>query len=330
MIWRAISIGIIVCVKNIIIDKILYLCYILSEMKKVKHTSLTHILRHDVWMTLPRLKKILNDFDVSPDLGGLPPALCACVAPGDRSAVTGRFHELIVEFISENRLKLLSPKTVMTRNWVSVAELFGTPCVVECRNRAVGEDMPWRGAIAVVCRISFPEIGAIYALKVFRRDDYKSAHGPWVEIPAAFGAYAAEPKDNNPIRMASLGDVKYMLSEWAGEDGGRACSARKNLNEIFFTADMEMHSGNFRNGRRIDYGRTYKTAYGSASYNVRKLYRKLMLAGQNGDVNAVQQIIESPKNAFAKKDVDRAIELAQSLGSVVAREHIARCVKAIR
>lgn len=299
-------------------------------MKDFKYTSLTHILKHDAWMTLPRLRHVLDNFDVSPNLGGLPPALCACVAPENRAMATMRFHELIAEFITCNRLKLLSFKTVMTCPWPSVSQLFGTSCILECRNRAVGENMPWRGAIATVCRVSFPELNAAYALKVFRMDNYRSAHGPWYEIPAAFGAVAAERRDNNPVRMASLGDVKYMLSDWADDDKCPTGTIRENKNEIFTTVDMEMHDGNFRGGRRIDYGRTHRTVYGAASYNVRKLYRKLIFAAQSCDNNAVQNIMKNQDSAFAQRDVDRAIEMVHSIGPINVREFVNRCRGVVR
>ncbi|MBD5400805.1 hypothetical protein HDR61_03630 [bacterium] len=278
-------------------------------MKKFKYTSLTHLLRHDTWLTLPRLQYILENFNVSPDLGGLPPELCGRIAPQDRADVTAAFHLNIAEFISENRRELLSHKTVFSMQWNGLSALFGTPCVVECRNRAPDPDSePWRGAIATVCRISFPEIGASYALKVFRMDKYNAAHGPWYEIPAAFAAYRAECKDNNPLYMASLGSVKYMLSSWAGEEKDVGNAVRENRYEIFTTLGPEMHGGNWRGGRRIDYGRTYRTLYGAASYRARKLYRKMEDAAANPEQLA--SLVENASTQFGKADIDAAMHLA--------------------
>lgn len=292
-------------------------------MRKLKYTSLTHLLRHDTWLTLPRLKYILENFDVSPDLGGLPPELCGRIAPQDRADVTAAFHLNIAEFISQNRLKLMSFKTVFCIPWNGLAALFGTPCVVECRNRAPDSDSePWRGAIATVCRVTFPEIGASYALKVFRGDNYSSAHGPWYEIPAAFGANSAEQKDNNPVYMASLGAVKYMLSAWGGEEKEVGNTIRENKYEIFTTMEPEMHGGNWRGGRRIDYGRTHRTLYGAASYKARKLYRQLENVADNPA--CVAALIENAPTQFNEADIAAAMRLARVDSSLKLRDAVAK------
>lgn len=285
-------------------------------MEKVKYTSLTHVLKRDRgWMTLPRLQYILRTFDVSPDLGCLPHDLRKCVAGADIANVTARFHQIISGFIAENRKVLVSPRTIWVYEWDDVTKLFGTPCILECRNRFLdGCDGPWLGVISYVCRVSFPEIGAQYALKIFRRDDYVAAHGPWNEIPAAMGAYHAESRDNNCMHMASLGPVKYMLSDWlSGVESDRVVM-RDNKNEIFSTDDDEIHPGNYRAGRRIDFGKTHRTPYGRASYNVRKLYRSMINMLSAGNVADYENMLQ--KNTA---DIKRAAHLVETMGPITLR-----------
>lgn len=264
-------------------------------------------------MTGPRLQYVLENCNVSSDLGNLPPELCGRVALQNRADVTVAFHLHIADFISNNQSRLRSFKAAFVEPWDGVSELFATPCTVECRNRASSVDsVPWRGAIATVCRVSFPEIGASYALKVFQKDRYFVAHGPWYEIPMAFAAHRAESKDNNPVYMASLGPVKYMLSAWAGEEKDVGGAVRKNKYEIFITQDREMHCGNWRGGRRIDYGDTRRTLYGVASYRVRKMYRKIMNIMANNDAVTLRQMAQNASVAApaAYQDFEKAIGLA--------------------
>ena len=311
MIWRVISIDIIVCAKKLIIDYI-YILSMIYGMRNVKHRSLTHFLRCNTSLTIRGLKQVINYCDVSPELGALPPALRTC-AGGDMSDVTARFHKIIAQLISDNRRVMMGYSTVMCCDWPAASELFGTPCVVECRNRLTHNGPQWYGAAATVARISFPEIGARYALKMFRRDEWTSAHGPWNEVPAAFAAFHAEPKDNNRVHMASLGTVKYMLSDWAGEEDEFGGDLRDNKYEMFWTDPGEMHRGNWRGGRRIDYGKTYRSCYGGASYNVRKLYRKIVNAAD--DRAMLAEIMNNPGTRFSAKDMEQAVRLVKNCGT---------------
>lgn len=290
----------------------------------VTHCSLTHWLRR-ANRTVPvfELKHILQATSVSQYLGALPHTLRSRVSPIDIGAATYLFHDALDEFLNNHIYELRQMWTVNVYNLPDIGALFDTPCMLECRNYTPNTyDYVWWGAVGTVCRISFPEIGARYALKIFRTDDYKSAHGPWYEIPAALRAYHAEPRDNVRMHMASLGNIKYMLSDWVDGDYEYTPCIRPNKYEIFFTAETEVHSGNYRGGRRLDFGKTYRTVYGAAPYNVRKQYRAIVYlvdcwlrrSGPAYTAQIVAAHINAPRGVIAAQEMDAAVKLLKCCG----------------
>ena len=86
----------------------------------------------------------------------------------------------------------------------------------------------------------------------------------------AFNAYKAEPKSNNKVHLASFSKHLYMLSDWM--DDASATYINENKYKIFDMNPREIVPRNFRNGKRIDFGDTYRTAYGAASYREKKIF----------------------------------------------------------
>jgi hypothetical protein len=146
-----------------------------------------------------------------------------------------------------------------------------------------------------------------YALKLFYKNRPKWIeydHGVCFEVATAFAANKAEPKDNNPIYMASLISEKYMLSAWAGEEDG--IKERENKNTIFITSPHETSPRNLRAGRRIDWGETYLTDYGAMSYRARKIFRQIMAC----DGVALRKSCDIACDGIAKKELERALRVA--------------------
>ncbi len=98
----------------------------------------------------------------------------------------------------------------------------------------------------------------------------------------AFNAYKAEPKSNNKVHLASFSKHLYMLSDWM--DDASATYINENKYKIFDMNPREIVPRNFRNGKRIDFGDTYRTAYGAASYKVRKMFRKIVAASEKENI----------------------------------------------
>ena len=129
-------------------------------------------------------------------------------------------------------------------------------------------------------------------------------HGALYEIPIAFCANDCEPKQNVPIYMANLFGAQYMLSKWMGNDYSNPVPEYKETN-IFNTTYPERRHENFRNGKRIDFGDTFKTDYGRLSYNGRKMFRKM----QNMSRDEINELKSQQKNNFNKSDFQSAYNI---------------------
>ena len=332
MIWQEIFIAIIGCVRKCwqIVEKTLRKNYIYSVCGFIprtqevcimamyfekdfyvgtKYRAMTGSLRRAGGDVAPfALQDVYRKCDTSVCLGALPPELRACVAPEDVNWATVVFRAELDKFIASKKTELDSADRDMVYEMPVLSQLFGTRCIVESRGINVYGVHPWGGAVGYVCKLFLPEIGVHYALKLYHKKpmlDDMTGHGPLYEIPVAFAANKAEPKDNNTVYMASLAEGgQYILSAWAG-DKVDSVRQRENKYKIFKAPCDEDEVRNLRHGRRIDWGETSKTLYGKLSYRGRKLYRQIM----NRDVKAVQQSCMRAKGQFDRRDLVRALKI---------------------
>ena len=275
---------------------------------RVGHRALTGYLKRN-WRRNPNeLKRIVYNCDVSPYLGQLPPQLRARVPREQIASVTTNFRECLENFLINHIYELREMESDRVYELSELGACFGTSCVLQARGVNVYGVNPWSGFTGFVCKLSFPEINAHYALKLYYDNVYVRAdysHGPWFEAATALAANKAESRDNVPMYMASLKYEKYLLSQWAGDkDDGKP--QRKNINRMFATRSGEDESRNRRDGRRIDWGETYLTSYGALSYPARKLYRQILRM----DEVAVRGAMMKVRNNFQRCDARKAIELA--------------------
>ena len=333
--WRVIFIVIINYVKNIIkIDSALFCVMLVFVSYKdlifsakpnkphPKHAGLTKYFKHNWTPETYQVQDIVYGCNVSGKVGELPPQLRARVPREQIAQVTEKFHKCLAKFIAdyydnfmqvkcqidwdmESNSKPL--KRVSAYKLSDISELFGTDCILNGRSiSAVGHLRPWRGAIGFVYKLSFPEINADYALKIFSRDmdDFGLfRHGPWFEIPTAFAANHAEPNRNVPIYLASLRDEYYMLSKWAG-DKSDSVQQKDKPYVIFHTSVCDNRSSNYRKGRRIDFGSTKLTFYGKCSYKERKLARQMIA----GDIAAVEKHLNGITNKLDYKNLEKLVQ----------------------
>ena len=275
---------------------------------RFKHVALTKYLKRN-WERNPNvLKRILYNCDVSEYIGALPPQLRVRVPREQIATVTAQFRENLENWLIRNSLDLRAMDADRVYELPEIGNLFNTKCTLFARGINVYGVNPWSGSLGFVCKMSFPEIDAHYALKLYYDNlsvVMTYSHGPWFEVGTALAANKAEPRDNVPMYMASLKYEKYLLSQWAG-DKNDGVDARKNKNTIFVSRSDEDEARNRRQGRRIDWGETYLTNYGSMSYRARKLYRQVM----NLDAMAVKKSIACARTNLQRKDVDAAMELA--------------------
>lgn len=249
-------------------------------------------------------------------MGALPPELRARVRKDELSDITYEFRMALEDFLIDKIFEIREASDALHYYLPRISDLVKAQCYLDFGAVNYAGVREWSGLTGFVGKMSFPQIHAEYALKVFdiRKEILKDAedHGPWYEIPNAFAAMHAEPRDNSRVYMASFIYEPYMLSGWEGDvvDG----KVRKNENEIFKTYKYEAESRNYRNGRRIDYGATYRTEYGEASYRVRKMYRKILNAVKIEDNNALCQLAQEAASApqAAQADFIRAMTLVHS------------------
>lgn len=272
--------------------------------QKFKRNSLTNFIRRN--FDQEKVADILQNYDVSPRVGGLPPQLVPIVARENRASATAQFWKCLEQFVVANKEKIINLDKDTTFSAPQVSALFGTKCVIHARGVNAYGFCPWAGSYAVVCKVSFPEIRADYALKFFANSD--KFNNPLREILTAFAANHAEPRNNCPVYLASLNSgYEFMLSQWGGDapDGKR----RENKYEIFYTDEEEMNKCNLRGGRRIDFGETVQTDYGRASFQMRKMFRKIMRAAELGYYAELEYMYHTERNARRRQDLDKAMEL---------------------
>ena len=280
-----------------------------KRIERPKHSGLTQFVRkHGIDNDgIYCLLNIWKKCDIKPHIGFLPPELRELVDKKDISSVTSKFFAEL-DFLVVDKGEELKHHTEMKYYLTEIGELFNTLCVLETYERMPNLDYAyreWGGVIGDVYKLTFPEIHAAYALKVFKQEVYGyKGHGPFYEIPTAFCANKCEPKRNNPIYMANLFGAQYMLSKWAGEDNVVPLPEDKETT-MFQTTYQESHYGNYRNGKRIDFGDTYKTDYGHLSYNARKMFRKM----ENMRPRQIMKLRERQKDNFSKSDFEKAYAL---------------------
>jgi len=294
------------------------------QSQKMQHRALTGILRRDGFLPNNMLRNILVLCDVSTDLGELPPELLARVAPNEIAYATREFRRILREYLLKNKRVFLAQKADILDSLPEMEELFGTDCIVEYRNDTEMEDVngntfieDWSGSYGVVVKLSFPQINAAYALKLFRNcstEDTKCGHGPMFEIPTAFCASHAQPHDYERVYMASLSlRCPYMLSKWGGDfPDYQQMNPKENM--IYAMDLIEVKPWNLRGGKCIDFGKTYKTAYGRLTYRGRKIYRQLSDAVRHRNVDKLDEIAGTPRGRFARqelRDAMRAIDRMQ-------------------
>lgn len=275
----------------------------------VKHSALTGFLRHNWTRSSTRLQQIIYNCNVEPYLGALPPELRKCVPYDKIAQITRQFRENLENFLIQNGFEIRDMDADRIYDISSLGKLFDTKCILETKGINVYGVNPWAGAVGFVCKLSFPEINAHYALKLFfdRPADWAVVHhGPWFEIPTAFAANHAQPRDNNPIYMASLKYDMYMITKWAGDVQDGIAGRDRNLT-VFRTSVQENGVRNRRNGRMIDWGETFLSGYGHLSYRGRKLVRQILA----GDEIAVENSWKDAVTDFDKEQMKIASDFAR-------------------
>lgn len=273
--------------------------------QRPKHRALTGFCRKNWTSGTERLRQIFYNCDVKPYFGALPPELRARVSREDVADVTKQFRDKLENFLLLNVWTIKEQEKDTVFNLSEIGALFGTSCVLEMRGVLMCGVSPWEGLTGIVCKMSFPEINACYALKVYKSDfENYSQHGPWFEIPTAFAATKAKPKNNNPVYMASLIYGKYLLTKWAGEyDDDKPIE--QSMNSVFAISDKENNGRNLRAGHIIDWGETGVTDYGRLSYRGRKIVRQVVASGSS---NQYEKLC---KNNFERQERKQVMQYLQ-------------------
>lgn len=275
----------------------------------VKHVSLTKFLKHRWMESEDDLMKIVNECNVSPDLGTLPPNLRRCLVDSNVAESVAQFRKLLNEFLEKKYDDILNVKNKKLYILRSIGKMFNTECALEViKNMDDGIGIRC-GLSGVVGKLIFPKLNQSYALKLFFPRNYQDAHGVWHEVANAFASYHAEPKNYNDVYMASVGKFPYILSAWGG-DTVDFIALKRNKYSFFELSDCEMSYRNFRRGRIIDWGDLRQTDYGMAPYPVRKLFRTLIWAVEHNDMKTIQSICMQYHNA-------KKLPVRQKMGNVV-------------
>ena len=287
-----------------------------NRKQRIKHTHLTKsVKRYGVeLLNFYDLSDTFFKSDISNFIGCLPPELCKIVEKDKRSETTKQMFELL-DFFFVYKGEELSERNEIEYELKDLEKLFHTKCILETAILLPMHDMVYRelgGLSGNVYRISFPELKVSYALKVFRNLSpyalYDYGHGAMFEIMTAFCANKSEPKRNNPVYMANLFSGNFMLSKWQEEKlhqpvdtmnvlfmGAEDCT-------IYQTSHTEIREDNYINGKRIDFGETYKTEYGNLSYNGRKIFRKI----RNMEIPEIKEYYCKMKTNVDKTDFENA------------------------
>lgn len=277
----------------------------------VKHSALTKFIKRKWASKATSLQSILSECQVSKCLGSLPKELRENLpADTDITQATIKFHTMLVTFIRYYGKAILDGKLDGYYVFYETIDMYGSECVFESKKRNERGFSQWQGSIGVVVKVSLPQINVSYALKIFFDwANIFAGHGPWNEIATAFAANKAESRNNCPVYMASLGNVKYMLSQWGGDFCG-SVAVKQNKYKIFETEETERRLSNYRKGRLIDWGGTRPTDYGLEKYPVRKIYRTMLYAAEHGDENLMRMVcLANTKNICLRQNLDRAVDL---------------------
>lgn len=132
--------------------------------QKFKHSSLTHFMRRNCDPAM--VIRILVRCDVSPRVGCLPPQLVPLVRPENRAYVTDEFGKCLERFFINNKQNFVNPDSDVTFAAPDISALFNTECVIHARGVNICGLSPWSGGFGIVCKLSFPQIHADYALKI--------------------------------------------------------------------------------------------------------------------------------------------------------------------
>ena len=276
------------------------------ENIKCKHVSLTHWLRREFVPRPAMIKNTIKKCVVAEYIGSLPKELRDRKRKEQLSDYTRFFVKIINRFLKENFYDLLYSKEDIYYNFKEMGRLFYTDCFLEIKGSRSKNSR--RGGFGFVGKLSFPELKTAYALKIFYEDMEIARHGAFYEVATAFNAGKAEPKSNNKVHLASFSKFPYMLSDWAGEE--TPIYLNENKYKIFDMKPIEIVARNFRCGKRIDFGDTYRTTYGAASYRVRKMFRKIVFASENEYTDELNKIFYSNYNYLDKKVLKEAAWLA--------------------
>ncbi len=292
-------------IRKIDFDKFLYRI----GAKKIEHTSLTKYASK--YGLEGNILPIINMCDVDCHIGMLPPELLQLVDKDDRGKKTKEFFNALDRLVVSNSRKLSKHKHSVY-SLQEIGKIFNTYCILktsEPNKYFMNVSETWGGSFGDVYKISFPEIGAEYALKIYKPMNRRvkrewNKHGADYEIPTAFCANKAEPRENNPVYMAKLNGYEYLLSKWINK---KEYSISGYKNRIFETSRSERQAcrDNFINGVRVDYGDTYRLDYGYLSYNGRKWYRKI----NTENLYQIKYEYAKLKNNFDKYYFYEAMEL---------------------
>lgn len=242
---------------------------------KYKHRALTGFLRVRGVYNVKNLQSIIDKCAVDTHVGCLPPELRSLVSKNNIAPVTKLFFEKL-DCLVTDKYEEFAHHTERQYFIDDIASLFNTQCILETyeiTNDRYLHFHGWGGAVSNVYKLTFPQLNVSYALKVFNTMIHCHGHGAIYEIPTALCAYHCEPKYNNIMYMANLCGQQYMLSKWVEEKTDKTFIKRPQKSFIYKTDKEEIRKENFVHGKRIDFGRTYKTYYGLYDYKTRKLYR---------------------------------------------------------
>ena len=304
-----------------------------KRIQRIDHTSLTKLVKRYGVELLDSydLRDVFLKTDVLNFVGGLPPELCKFVEKDKRTEVTKRMFE-ILDFLVIDKGEELSKRNEMVYELKDLGNLFHTKCILETAILLPMHEIAYRemgGISGDVYKLSFPEWNISYALKVFkiRVNEYDArsvGHGGLFEIMTAFCANKSEPKKNNPIYMADLYGESFMLSKWQEEKlhkpldimdilfmGAEDCT-------VYQTVHNEVREDNYINGKRIDFGETYKTEYGNLSYNGRKIFRKI----RNMELPEIKELYSKMKTNVDKADFKGACNVLSMFCNMDIKKHI--------
>lgn len=289
-----------------------------SDTDFIKHTHLTKLFKKRGAYVYDAYKIFLN-CDISKYVGCLPPELLRLVPKDSVAHITrlmcSELESLVLDYDCD-----LEKRAQQIYQLDSLGDLFNTKCVLQTYDEKDPYSANntgtrgWFGVVANVYKISFPEINANYALKIFKSYECIRGHGVQHEIPTAFCANKCEPNKNAPIYLGVLFGGQCMLCKWIdSKSKPESIDIFADDTSIYQTTYQESRPDNFKNGKRIDFGGTYKTKYGCLSYRARKLFRKFY----NMTPTEIENACNKTMNNFEKYEFQKAYELYCNLSQLI-------------